>query len=209
MTDPVKETAADRRSEELAMKKEVGSFCTRRIGGAVPSGFPRHRLSECLRIPTAIIERNRGLECSDREAAGYAGLRLVRRTRLEISSAVKYGLLDRKGPGRVKPTVIARRIVASKTASQKIAAMRKAILHTPLLSDLYECFRGRNLPDLPCLVASLRSSFNVASDDIYTVILIMMESMADANLLRSVDGKQHVIGLRHKAATQGTGSVKD
>jgi hypothetical protein len=179
------------------------------MGGAVPSGFPRHRLSKCLRIPTAIIERNRGLECTDREAAGYAGLRFVRRTRVEISSAVKYGLLERRSPGRVKPTDIARKIVASRTASQKTAAMRKAILHAPVLSDLYKCLRGRNLPDLVSLVDSLRSSFHVPSEDIHSVVLVLVESLADANLLESVDGKQHVIGFRHKAATQGIESVKD
>jgi hypothetical protein len=101
----------------------------------------------------------------------------------------------------VKPTDIARKIVASTTASEKTAAMRKAILQAPLLSDLYECFRGRNLPDLPSLVDSLRSSFNVPSEDVHSVVLVWVESLADANLLESVGGKQHVIEFRHKAAT--------
>jgi hypothetical protein len=209
MTDSGEEPTAGKRSEESSHGKELGSFCTNRIGGAVSSGFPRHRLSKCLRIPTAIIEHNQGLECTDREAAGYAGLRLTRRTRLEITSAIKYSLLERRSPGRVKPTDIAWKIVASRTASEKAAAMRKAILHAPLLSDLYRYFRGRNLPDLPSLVDSLKSSFNVPSEHIHSVVLVLVESLADAKLLESVGGKQHVIGFRHKAATQGTESFKD
>jgi hypothetical protein len=109
----------------------------------------------------------------------------------------------------VKPTDIARKIVTSTTASQRTAAMRKAILHAPLLSDLYKCFRGRNLPDLPSLVDSLRHSFNVPSEDVHSVVLVLVESLADANLLESVEGHQHVIGFRHKAATEGTESVKE
>src|SRR5260370_24034948 len=110
MTDPSAEPATDKRSKEPNSQNPLGSLCPTRIVGAVPGGFPRHRLSKCLRIPTAIIKRNQGLECTDREAAGFAGLRLVGRTRVEISSAVKYGLLERRSPGRVKPTEIARKI---------------------------------------------------------------------------------------------------
>lgn len=209
MTDLSEEPNADQRSEEPKPPKGLRSLCRRRIAGALLSGFPRHRLSQCLRIPTAVIERSLGLECTDREAARYAGLRLVRRTRQEITSAIKYGLLERRSPGRVNPTDIARKIVAPRTARQKTAAMRKAILHAPLLSDLYKCFRGSNLPDLPSLVDSLRSSFNVPSEDIHSVVLVLVESLADANLLESVDGKQHVIGFRQKAATHGTVSCKD
>jgi hypothetical protein len=208
MSDASEEPTADKRLKEPGPGNEFGSLRTRRIGGAVPSGFPRHRLSKCLRIPTAIIERNQGLECTDVEAAGYAGLRLVGRTRLEISSAVKYGLLERRSPGRVKPTDIARKIVEPRTASEKTVAMRKAILHAPLLSDLYRYFRGKNLPDLPSMLDSLRCSFHVPAEDVHSVVVVLVESLADANLLESVEGKQHVIGFRHKAATQGTESVK-
>jgi hypothetical protein len=158
MADPSEKPPSDQGPEEPSHENELGGFHTRRIVGALPSGFPRHRLSQCLGIPTAMIERNRGLECTDREAAGYAGLRFGGRARLQISSAVKYGLLERRSPGRVKPTDLPWKIVTPKTASQKMAAMRKAILHAPLLSDLYKYLRGRPLPDLPSLIDLLRSS---------------------------------------------------
>jgi hypothetical protein len=84
-----------------------------------PSDFPRHRFSQCLRIPHAIIERNGGRECTEREGAAFAGLRFARRTRAEIYSAVKFGLLDRRGLGRVRPTAIARKISTSKNPTKE------------------------------------------------------------------------------------------
>jgi hypothetical protein len=51
-----------------------------------PSDFPRHRLSQCSRIPHAIIERNGERECTEREGAAFAGSRFARRTRAEIYS---------------------------------------------------------------------------------------------------------------------------
>lgn len=65
--------------------------------------FPKDALSKCLRIPQAILEQNAGKECTDREAAGYAKLKYTGEVAVEISSASKFGLLERPAPGSVKP----------------------------------------------------------------------------------------------------------
>jgi hypothetical protein len=168
-----------------------------------PSDFPKHRLSQCLRIPRAIIERNGGRECTEREGAAFAGLRFARGTRAEICSAVKYGLLDRRGIGRVRPTAIARKIFMSKNASQRMAAMRRALLHAPVLSDLYRRLQGRRLSDLRSLMESMKTSIEVSSENMHSLVVVLIRSLADAKLLEDVDGAQRVIGCRYRPRRRG------
>ena len=188
------------KSGKTVHRKQVRNFRTKPADPFLvpPAGFPRHRLSQCLRIPKAIIERNGGKECTDCQAAAFAGLRLARGTRLEICSAMKYGLLERRSVGRVWPTHIARKIVMSKTSSQEMTAMRKALLHVPVLSDLYGRLRGRYLSELRSLIESVKSSAEISSDDRHALAVVFIRSLADANLLEVVDGRQRVIGAQHK-----------
>src|ERR1039458_10016509 len=76
-----------------------------------PLGFPKHPILKCLRIPMAVLENNAGKECTDREAAKFAGIGWSGQTAVEITSAIKYGLFQRPSPGKVEPTDITRRIL--------------------------------------------------------------------------------------------------
>ena len=58
--------------------------------------YPRHSLERALRIPQAILEQNAGRECTEKESASFLGLQHNKGPyALEISSALKYGLLER------------------------------------------------------------------------------------------------------------------
>ena len=71
--------------------------------------------------------------------------------------------------------------------------MRKALLHAPVLSDLYRCLQGRHLSDLPPLIKSVKSSAAISSADMHALVTVLIRSLADANLLEVVDGGQRVI----------------
>jgi hypothetical protein len=195
------EAIAHPQSEKTIHGPQVKNLKSRQTVPALvtPAGFPRHRLSQCLRIPKAIIEGNGGKECTDREAAAFAGARLARGIRLEICSAVKYGLLERRSVGRVRPTKLAWRIVKSKTLGQEMTAMRKALLHAPVLSDLYRCLQGRPLSDLPSLIESLKPSIEISSSDMHSLVVVLIRSLGDANLLEVVEGRQRVVGCQRKS----------
>src|SRR3984957_21178179 len=60
-----------------------------------PIGFPKQSILKCLRMPQAVLENNAGKECTDREAAKFAGLGWTGPLAVEISSALKYGLFQR------------------------------------------------------------------------------------------------------------------
>jgi hypothetical protein len=57
-------------------RRKKGRFKRARVTGSRTTqlAFPKHALSDCLRIPKAILEQNAGKECSDREAAAFAGI---------------------------------------------------------------------------------------------------------------------------------------
>src|SRR5450830_972493 len=72
-----------------------------------PSGvaaYPRHSVRKALRVPKAILEQNAGKACTDREATKFAGLAYHGPSRVEISSSIKYGFLERPTSGNVAVT---------------------------------------------------------------------------------------------------------
>src|SRR5262245_59998855 len=99
--------------------------------------FPAHSLAECLRIPQAILDQNAGKECKDPDAAKFAALKYDGNAAREISSALKYGLLERPKAKIVKPTELTRRIVRPQKVNDDIEAKREAILNAPVISDVY------------------------------------------------------------------------
>lgn len=54
-------------------KKKKGG---RPVAGA--GAFPRHTVRKALRVPRAILDQNAGKPCSDREAAGFCGVKILR-----------------------------------------------------------------------------------------------------------------------------------
>jgi len=173
-----------------------------------PIAFPKHAVSECIRIPQAILDQNAGKECTDREAAGFAGVGYTGGIGVEISSALKYGLLERPAPKRVKPTDLIRRIVRPQKPNDKIEAMREALLHAPVISDVYKHYRGENLPDDSSFLANTaRDSFNVPPDRLTDFVRVFVQTLKDADLLEDVEGKKRVKDITHKAEANGTASL--
>ncbi len=77
----------------MATKKKTAKKTTE---SGNSSKYPRHTVERALRIPQAIIEQNAGKECSEEESAKYVGVKFNNGPfMLEVSSALKYGLLER------------------------------------------------------------------------------------------------------------------
>ena len=162
-----------------------------------PLGFPKYPVSKCLRIPQAILDQNAGSECTDREAAKFAGVGYTGELRVEVSSAIRYGLLERPVPGSVKPTELARRIVRPQKPNDRIEAMRQAILNAPLISEVYKNYRGENLPDLTFLANTARDKFHIPPENVDIFIAVFVETLQDAKLLEDIGGKKRVLDITH------------
>lgn len=91
--------------------------------------YPKHSILDCLRIPQAILDQNAGEACTDREGASYAKVGWTGDLTVEISSAIKYGLLERPSPGHIKPTDLARKIVRPHDANDKLTALRQSVMN--------------------------------------------------------------------------------
>jgi hypothetical protein len=90
--------------------------------------FPRHSLDKVLRVPKAILDQNAGKECSDAELAKFLGLKLTGPTRVEISSALKFGLLERPSAGRLVLTDIAKKILRPQEPKDELDGLRQAAI---------------------------------------------------------------------------------
>jgi len=108
--------------------------------------YPRHSLGAALRVPRAILDQNAGREATDRDAARFAGVGYHGPFRVELSSAIKYGLLERPSAGKVSITALARQILRPQKSNDEIGGMRQALLNAPVVSDVYKHFRGRIFP---------------------------------------------------------------
>jgi len=86
-------------------KKRRHKRGTKTVGGATKRGmpleYPKHPILKCLRIPQAVLENNAGKDCTDREAAKFAGgaarpqLKSVRPSSTDCSNV--------RHPGRSSP----------------------------------------------------------------------------------------------------------
>jgi hypothetical protein len=173
-------------------KQPATSTTTR--GGAGRVAFPKDSLAKCLRIPQGVIEQNAGNECADREAAAFAKIGWTGLVGVEISSAIKYGLLERPSSGKVKPTELARKVIRPQQPQDRLDGLREAVLQAPVGGDMYKRYRGENLPDRQFLVNTAVDSFKVKKENVDEFIDVFLQSLKDAELLEDVgEGKIRVL----------------
>lgn len=157
--------------------------------------FPRHTVERALRIPKAIIEQNAGRECSESEAANYVGVGLNGPFRVEISSALKYGMLSRPRTGYIAVTERARQAIRPQKPGDEIEAMRQAVLEAPEISDVYKHYRGEDLPDGSFFTNALVDKFKIPADKVPEFSGIFIESLESAHLLEKKGDKFRVLDV--------------
>jgi len=157
-------------------------------GGAGRVAFPKDPLAKCLRIPQGVLDQNEGNECKDREAASYAKIGWAGPVGVEISSAIKYGLLERPSPGKIRPTDLARKIIRPQQPKDRLDGLRRAVLQAPVVGDLYKRYRGENLPDKEFLINTAVDSFKVPKEKVEQFIEVFLQTLKDAELLEDVGG---------------------
>jgi hypothetical protein len=157
--------------------------------------YPRHPVDKALRIPKAILEQNSGKECSDSEAAGFLGFKLNGAIRMEISSALKFGFLERPNPGRLKVSDLAKKVLRPQEPKDEIEGFRQAVLKAPEISDVYKHYRGENIPDQQFFDNALADTFHIPQTKLSEFKTIFFESLQAAHLLEEHNGKQRVVDI--------------
>jgi hypothetical protein len=182
--------------KKASKPRKRSNATTTRPGG--PIAYPKHPILKCLRIPQGVLENNAGKECTDREAAKFAAVGWTGQTAVEISSALKYGLLSRPSAGKVEPTAMARRILVPQKPTDRIEAIREGVLRAPLISDVYKHYRGENLPEETSFLANTATqSFNIPAERVNEFIDVFLEDLEAAKLLEEAGGKKRVLDITH------------
>ncbi len=177
-----------KRGRKLGRRKTAKKVEAAAVEKKDGSKYPKDALAKCTRIPQGILDQNGGNECTDREAAAFAKVGWSGETAVEISSTIKYGLLERPTKGKVQPTDRARKIIRPQEPKEKIAALREAVLAAPVINEFYRRYRGENLPDHEFLVNAAVDSFGVPKENVEDFLTVFIQTLKDAQLLEEVTG---------------------
>jgi hypothetical protein len=124
-------------------KAKAGAKLEAKTGGSA-SGYPRQSVRKALKVPRAILDQNAGKPRTDFEAAGFCGVKWHGAFGVELSSAVKYGFVQRPGSGQVEVSDLAKKVLRPQHPSDEVDGLREAIQKAPVLGDVYKHYRGEN-----------------------------------------------------------------
>jgi hypothetical protein len=141
------------------------------------------------------MDQNAGRQCSDPEAARFTGVGYNGPFKVELSSAQKYGFLEKPSPGTVSLTDRARQALRPQNPGDSIEALRAAVQSAPSIGEVYAHYRGENLPDGTFFDNALTDKFGIPEDKLEIFKSIFLESLRSAKLIEDVDGKAHIIDV--------------
>lgn len=174
--------------------KKKAAPAKKRSSSGAGAKYPRHNVSDVLRIPKAILDQNAGKTCSDDQVAQYLGLKSAAGPfGVEISSAIKYGFIERPGSKQLDVTGLARQILRPKSTDDVPKGYQQAVLKAPVISDVYKHYRGENLPDRQFFDNALEDTFSVPNDKLSEFKDIFIASLRTASLLEETDGRMRVL----------------
>lgn len=146
--------------------------------------FPRHSVAKAIRIAQAILDQNAGKACSRADAAKFLGLNSPAGPfGVEISSAIKYGFLEQPEAGHIQPSALAKKILRPQSPSDTIDGYRQAVMEAPDISEVYQHYRGENLPDDQFLRNTVVETYKVPSDSFQEFKQVFLESLETAELI--------------------------
>jgi hypothetical protein len=190
---------AKHRSNNQPKVKRVEPKLSRRA-----AKYPRHNLERALRIPQAILEQNAGRECTDKESAPFIGVKYNKGPYLtELSSCIKFGLLKRPRPGHLELTDLARQILRPQSPEDKLDGLRQAVRNAPEISEVYEHYRGENLPDDEFLTNALIDKFGIPKANVSDFKTIFLETLKFANLIEEKGDKLRIVDVTAGADLSG------
>lgn len=164
--------------------------------------FPRHSVAKAIRIPQAILDQNAGKACSRADAARFLGLGSPAGPfGVEISSALKYGFLDQPQAGYIQPSELAKKVLRPQSPSDTIEGYRQAVLRAPDISEVYQHYRGENLPDDQFLRNTVVEQYKVPADSFQEFKQIFLESLETAELILKHGDKIRVTDVASVDAT--------
>ena len=179
----------------MATKKSAASKKSTVVKPVIPK-YPRHSLDKTLRIPKAILDQNAGKECSDEDTATFLNIKYNKGPyALELSSAIKFGLVERPSAGRIAVTDLAKKILRPQNEQEELIGLREAVLKAPEISAVYSHYRGENLPDMQFFDNALVDKFGIPKDKVPEFKTIFFDTLNKAKLIEEHNGKQRLLDV--------------
>lgn len=137
-----------------------------------------------------------GKACTDEESAKYVGVKYNKGPfNVEISSAIKFGLLERPEPGKIQFTKISRKILKPLETNDYISGLQEAVLTAPVIPEVYSHYRGENLPDAVFFNNSLTEKFKIPEAKLVEFKSIFFDSLQIAALVSEHEGKYRIVDI--------------
>lgn len=184
-----------KKAVKTTKKKKATKPKKSKAGSGGSAKYPRHSVEKALRIPRAIIDQNAGKPCSEKESAKFVGVGFNGPYRVEVSSAIKYGFLERPQAGMVSVTDRARRAIRPQKPGDEIEALRQAVLAAPEISEVYSHYRGEYLPDGTFFEHALVDKFKIPADKVGEFTEIFLASLQSAKLVEKKDDKYRILDV--------------
>lgn len=164
--------------------------------------FPRHSVGKAIRIAQAILDQNAGKACTRADAAKFLGLSSPAGPfSVEISSSIKYGFLDQPESGHIQPSALAKKILRPQSPSDTIDGYREAVMKAPDISEVYQHYRGENLPDDQFLRNTVVETYKVPPESFQEFKQVFLESLEAAELISKHGDKIRVTDVTSSDAT--------
>lgn len=170
--------------------------------------YPRHTLDEALKIPATILAQNAGKKCTDQEAAKFYGVKYGGPFQTQLSSAIKYGLLERPEKGNVALTETSKCILKPHKPEDELKGRRQAILKEGTISKVYQHYRGENLPDPEFLENALNDKFGIPKDKLADFIKILKSTLKQAKLIEVTGDKERIIDISNSNGSEAGSGVQ-
>jgi hypothetical protein len=170
------------------------------------TNYPRYTVEKVLRIPRAMLEQNAGRDCSDSESAKYVKVGYTGPYQMELSAAIKYGLLERPAPKQVKVSDLAKKILRPQNPGDEIKGLQEAVLKAPVISDVYNHYRGENLPESQFFQNTLVDTFKIPKEKIDEFSQIFFQDMEQAKLVEKSGDKVRVLDVLQQPPVKGENS---
>jgi hypothetical protein len=169
---------------------------SRKSAGRGTAKYPRHSIERALRIPKAILDENAGKPVTPEQAAKLLGGTSAKGPfSVEISSATKYGFLERVD-GKLLLTDLARRTLRPTNADDEVKGYREALLKAPDISDVYKHYRGENLPDDETFFCNtVTENYGIPTADFADFKKVFYDDLEKAQLLQKHGDKTRVIDV--------------
>jgi hypothetical protein len=102
---------------------------------------------------------------------------------LEISSATKYGFLEQPQAGQIQPSALAKKVLRPQSPSDAVDGYRQAVMNAPDISEVYQHYRGENLPDDQFLRNTVVETYKVPAESFQEFKQVLLESLETAELI--------------------------